>query len=297
MSSLSNQLSALTSTTKGFAHAAETGNKGIGLGFTHSTKHGHSITADNVKRRASVLYDNARAAADVPEVSLRENAVEALTTLREATGGPADVEIEKLLDIHSLNFERGTSTSLQNKEIDASIDKLLSFLTTVVAECPPSDEVEDNPLLMASLQIIEYILRKYEIHARDSNLLTVFLPLITTYPQLITRVLGLLNLQSANGGMWYFLRPYASAESPPVNRGVLAKGASRDEAVFGAIAKMGREASEASSWEGGPVRRGISAVLSFSASVLVEALHIQSKKGPGKNGGGGGGGGVFFGGG
>lgn len=229
-----------------------------------------------------MLYDNARTAADVPEVALRENAVEALSTLREATGGPTDVDIEKLLDIHSLNFERGTSTADQNKEIDASIDKLLSFLTSVVAECPPSDEVEDNPLLMASLQIIEYLLRKYEIHARDSNLLIVFLPLITTYPQLVTRVLGLLNLQSVNGGMWYFLRPYASAESPPVNRVVLAKGASKDEAVFGAIAKMAREASEA--WEGGAVQRGISAVLSFSASVLVEALHIQSKKGPGKSG-------------
>jgi hypothetical protein len=282
MSSLSNQLSALTSTNKGFAHSAESGSKGIGLGFTHSTKHGHSITADNIKRRASVLYDNARAAADVPEVALRENAVEALSKLRDALGGPVDVSIEKLLDIHSLNFERGTSTPQQNKEIDVSIDKLLQFLTTVVAECPPSDDVESNPLLMASLQIIEYLLRKYEIHARDSNLLTVFLPLITTYPQLVARALGLLNLQSVNGGMWYFLRPYAAAESPPVNRVVLAKGASRDEAVFGIIAKMGKDAAEG--WEGGAVRRGISAVLSFSASILVEALHIQSKKGPGKSG-------------
>lgn len=229
-----------------------------------------------------MLYDNARAAADVPEVVLRENAVEALVTLREATGGPADVDIEKLMDIHSLNFERGTSTAEQNKEVDASIDKLLQFLTTAVAECPPSDEVDDNVLLMASLQIIEYLLRKYEIHARDSNLLTVFLPLISTYPQLITRVLGLLNLQSVNSGMWYFLRPYASAESPPVNRVVLAKGASRNEAVFATIAKMGREAAEI--WEGGAVRRGISTVLSFSASILVEALHIQSRKGPDKSG-------------
>jgi hypothetical protein len=286
MSSLSNQLSALTSTNKGFAHSADTSSNGIGLGFTHSKKHGHAITADNVKRRPSILYDNARQAADVPEVVLRENALEALSTLRDAVGGLDDGDIEKLLDVHSLEFERGTATSQRNKKVDGSIDKLFMVLMTCMVECPSSGEVDDNPLLLASLQIIEYLLRKYEVHSRESNLLVIFLPLLSTYSHLIKRVLGLLNLQSVNGGMWAFLRPYAAAESPPVNRGVLAKGAARDEAVFGIIAKMGREAVEVWTQEGGikSLRRGISAVLSFSASILVEALHIQSKTGPGKSG-------------
>ena len=190
-----------------------------------------------------------------------------------------DIEIDKLFDIHSLKFERGTATLDQNKEVDETIDKLLQLLTTCIAECPSVKEAEENPSLLASLQIIEYLLRKYDIHARDSNLLSVFLPIFSSYPELLQRALGLINLQSVNGGMWSFLRPYAAAESPSVNRVVLAKAAAHDEAVFGWIARMASRTYEVWKTEVGTVRRGISAILSFSASILVEALHIQSRMG------------------
>ena len=144
-------------------------------------------------------------------------------------------------------------------------------------------EAEENPSLLASLQIIEYLLRKYEIHTRDSHLLSVFLPIISSYPELLQRALGLINLQSVNGGMWSFLRPYAAAESPSVNRVVLAKAAAHDEAVFGWIARTASRTYEVWKTEMGTVRRGISAILSFSASILVEALHIQSRMGGSKS--------------
>ena len=311
MSSLSNQLSALTSKS-GFAHSAETDATGkIGLGFAHSSKHGHSIHSDNVKRKPSVLYDNAREAANVPDGILRENAAEALTALRRAVGYTTssnnNKDLEKLVDLHSLEFERGTATQAQNADIDKSIDGMLQFLMTCVAECPPpppsSDgaAIVDNPFLLHSLQIIEYLLRKYDIHSRDnSNLLPVVLPLLSSYPNVIQRVLGLLNLQSVNGGMWSFVRPYAAAESPPLNRTVLAKGAARDEAVFGCLVKMGRDSVEIWKKERSnnddddddneqerndtSVRRGVSVILSFTASILVEAFRIQSKMGPDKHG-------------
>lgn len=261
-----------------------------------------------------MLYDNAREAADVPDGIVRENAAEALDALLRDVGDGSSsrtMSFEKLMDLRSLEFERGTATQARNAAVDESIDGLLRFLMTCVVECPPSsiggavtdttNDMVDNPFLLRSLQIIEYLLRKYEIHSRDNiRLLPVFLQLISSYPGVVQRVLGLLNLQSVNGGMWTFLRPYAAKESPPLNRTVLAKGAARDEAVFGVVVVMGRDAVEVWKKEQGnhnndddgrdvragttSVRRGISAVLSFTASIIVEALRIQSKMGPDKHG-------------
>ncbi|KAL3799942.1 hypothetical protein HJC23_007415 [Cyclotella cryptica] len=318
MSSLSNQLSALTNPTKGFAHSSSS--TPIGRGFHHSTRHGHSLhVTDNVKRKPSVLFDNAREAADVPLDVVRENAVTAWGVLMQAVrevyhhhphphdngeehGGRYE-EMERLLSIHSLNFERGTATPSQNEEVDRSISQLLIFLSTMMVECPPIQHQHQNdesnshhPLLLATLQIIEYLLRRYDIHTRPTTahrLLSSFLPfhiVSGSYSPLFSRVLSLIDLQTLP--LWNGLRPYAAKESPALNRGGLAKLMAREEAMFCFLGEMGRDAWEV--WNGEcawlfieeqdgkvPIRRGISTIFSFTASILIEALHIQSKTGAG----------------
>jgi len=251
-----------------------------------------------------------------------------------------------LLSLHNLNnFERGTSTIQENELVDASIVQLLKLLMTMVTECipPPSSSSDDdinninskNPILLSCLHIIEYLLRKYEIHTRpltSSMLLQTILPLQIIYPssyytQLFKRVISLMDLTLIP--TWTFLRPYVAQSAPSVNRNMLSKFVAKDDSLALCIANIGKYGMEIcikecklrmdeekedydmmmqidQYGEGGVmdndnskartnstgalvVRRGISSLISFSASTLVEAIHIQSSS---KDAGIGGGGGV-----
>jgi len=250
-----------------------------------------------------------------------------------------------LLSLHNLNnFERGTSTLQENELVDASIVQLLKLLMTMVTECipPPSSSSDDdinninsnNPILLSCLHIIEYLLRKYEIHTRpltSSMLLQTILPLQIIYPssyytQLFKRVISLMDLTLLP--TWTFLRPYVAQGAPSVNRNMLSKFVAKDDSLALCIANIGKYGMEIcikecklrmdeededdddmmmqidDDGEGGVdndskattnstgalvVRRGISSLISFSASTLVEAIHIQSSS---KDAGIGGGGGV-----
>ena len=344
MSTLGNQLSALSSanTSKsGFAHSSSRANDdAVGRGFHHSNKHGHSLLAaaaggggGDVTRRPSVLYDNAREAAEVSTVTLRENAVAAVGRLSAVSSTSASIWKDEefigargLLSVHNLNnFERGTATSQRNLQIDKSIERLLILIMTMVNECPPpaaaaaaagtgdnnesSENINSNPVLLSTLQIIEYLLRQYSIHTRPataSMLLQTFLPFdivqqgtTTSYPAIYSRLVSLIDLQTIPE--WTFLRPHAARGAPPLGRGGLAKRVARDDAlakIVGEIGKRGMEVwlseekarnimgemMQVGGEDGGAagrsgavfVRRGISTLISSSASVLVEALHIQS---------------------
>jgi len=331
MSNLGNQLAALTSTNKsstGFiTSTSRDKTQSIGRGFHHSSLHGHSLHAEaNVKEKVSILYDSAREAAAVNLIDLREAAVSALDVLSEAAGEAYDdnnnnnsnalVRMWKspefmggLLSQHNLSYERGMATSQQNKEMDDEIEKMLRLIGTMVMEIPPKELVQgdyggggnDHPIVLASLQIIEYLLRRYEIHARPntaSMLLQTFLPLQVCYPTsntatIFSRIVALVDLQSLP--TFTFLRPYAARGAPPLSRAGLAKRVAKDDALVGVIAnigKVGRDVCVVEAEEmrnemmvdgqesgGGAcvVRRGISTLISFSASILVEALYHQSK--------------------
>lgn len=333
MSTLGNQLAALSSSSKSTSAgivptgtSRDTNIESIGRGFHHSNKHGHSILDNsknvNVKNRPSILFDNGREAAEVSLITLRENAMSALQSLSEVpTTNPKlwkDPEFintnNGLLSLYNCNnFERGTTTFQDNITIDKSIEKLLKLLMSMVTECPPpsssenDNDINSNPILVSCLHIIEYLLRKYEIHTRPTTsrmLLQVFLPLqiihTTAYPMIFSRVLSLIDLTTISE--YTFLRPYASLGSPPLNRGLLAKHVAKNDALVNVIGKIGLwgneiciaenrrsedtgmlidrvGANEEETDQGGGallVRRGISTLLSFSASILVEAIHIQS---------------------
>jgi len=330
MSTLGNQLAALSSSSKSTSAgivptgtSRDTNIESIGRGFHHSNKHGHSVLDNNknvnVKNRPSILFDNGREAAEVSLITLRENAMSALLSLSEVpTTNPQlwkDPEFintnNGLLSLYNCNnFERGTTTFQDNITIDKSIERLLKLLMSMVTECPPpsssenENDINSNPILVSCLHIIEYLLRKYEIHTRPTTsrmLLQVFLPLqiihTTAYPMIFSRVLSLIDLTTISE--YTFLRPYASLGSPPLNRNLLAKYVAKNDALVNVIGKIGLwgneiclaenrricllidrvGTNEEETGQGGGAllaRRGISTLLSFSASILVEAIHIQS---------------------
>ena len=368
MSTLGNQLAALSS-SKSSSHnnagivnsTSRTNNDGIGRGFHHSNKVGYSTLmngggGDGVKRRPSILYDNARDAAEVSLATLHENAISSLSHLSSSSNEAASTATtlqrqqqlwndaqfintqNGLLSLNNLNnFERGTSTLQENELVDASIVQLLKLLMTMVTECIPpssthnegessSDDINSIPILLSCLHIIEYLLRKYEIHTRpltSSMLLQTILPLQIIYPssytQLFKRVISLMDLTLLP--TWTFLRPYVAQGAPSVNRNMLSKFVAKDDSLALCIANIGKYGMEIcvkecnkrmdeedndmmqiDDGEGGVmdkckattnntgaliVRRGISSLISFSASILVEAIHIQSSSKDAGIGGGG----------
>lgn len=331
MSNLGDQLAALSSTTTTAGFTTSTSRdktQAIGRGFHHSSLHGHSLGINsNVKEKVSLLYDTAREAAAVNLIDLREGAVAALDVLSSAaaeayendTTTMALVRMWKspefmggLLSQQNLSYERGMATSQQNQEVDESIERMLRLIGTMVMEIPPRELAQDDdnggggdndPIVLACLQIIEYLLRRYDIHARPntaSMLLQTFLPLQVCYPTsntaaIFSRVVALIDLQTVP--TWTFLRPFAARGAPPLSRVGLAKRVAKDDALVGVIlniGKVGRDVcvveaeemrnemmvdGENGDGRGGAcvVRRGISTLISFSASILVEALYHQSK--------------------
>ena len=323
MSTLGNQLAALSS-SKGSASGAgiihstsRTNNDGIGRGFHHSNRHGHAIITNNnstTNRQPSILYDNARDAADVTLSTLHENALAAMTDLSSLNNSTLWKDADflnsqtGLLSLHNLNnFERGTSTSRINLQVDKAIEKLLKLIMTMLVECPDSgpsttstskeeninsNNNNPNPMVLSCLHIIEYLLRKYDIHAIPSTgnmLLQTFLPYAiisssTIASTLFARILSLIDLTTTP--IYTFLRPYAARDAPPLNRTTLAKHVAKNDALVHVIKNVGvcamevsareQEGNSGSSGSNTMTRRGISTLLSFSASILIEAMHIQS---------------------
>jgi len=330
----------------------------------------------------SILYNNAREASSISLITLRENAVVAWTSLwREVVSSVSNsnnnnndrmmdddddddiihrndssmllANANKLLSISHLNhYERGTSTNSENEIMDGYIIEMLMFLMTCLVEEQPhattttnnsSSSSSSSSTLMSCLHIIEYLLRKYEIHTR-ANTASVLLQTILPFHVLATLTHG--NNNSGGGGgdhdgdgsgsggvqqeklvfsrvltllhdlllhdghhlpQWSFLLPYAassssssSSSSPSsgpiilLNRHKLAKFVAKEDAMTQVIVNIGKKAMEIGLMEGRlrrvkhddngddgdgggalNVRRGISTLISFSASILVEACSIQ----------------------
>jgi hypothetical protein len=106
----------------------------------------------------------------------------------------------------------------------------------------------------------------------------------------------LIDLQSLP--QWTFLRPFAASGAPPLSRVNLIKRVAKDDALVCIIGNIGKVAKDICILEGAVmkdeviidgggekgkgggvcvVRRGISTLISFSASILVETLYQQSK--------------------
>lgn len=248
----------------------------IGRGISHSAKHGHSLSGGSgAKHKPSVLYADSKSASDVPLTTLRENCVSSLRQLARLTENDEFVSpkyLQTLAGVHSLQFERGLATASENDKMDALIGDLLSLLSTAMGESSSTS----TSCFSSSLHVLEYLLRRYDIHFRDSCMERLLICVLPFHEEpLFGRVLQLIDL--ARLPTFTFLRPYAAEGAPPPTRTILAKRASRDISLIKMYCDMAKSAAEIHASESDDLpRRGVSRVISFAAAVLLEALNIQT---------------------
>ena len=249
----------------------------VGRGISHSTKHGHTLSGgSSAKHKPSVLYADSKSASDVPLTTLRENCVSSLRQIAKLTENDQFVSpkyLQTLAGVHSLHFERGLATASENDKMDVLIGDLLSLLSTAMGE---SSSTSTTSCFSSSLHVLEYLLRRYDIHLRESCMERLLICVLPFHEEpLLDRVLQLVDL--ARLPTYTFLRPFAAEGAPPPTRTILAKRASRDISLIKVYCEMAKSAADIHASESDDLpRRGVSRVISFAAAVLLEALSIQT---------------------
>ena len=284
MSSLSAQLASLNSSGGKNAGSSLSTSKrhsdAVGRGIAHSVTHGHSISSTSARHKPSVLYADSKAASDVPLTTLRENCVSSLRQLAKLTNNNAFCSpkfLHTLAGAHSVRFERGLATASENAKVDNIIAELLSLLSTTMGE---SASTSTTSCFSSSLHVLEYLLRRYDIHTRPTCMEHLLKSVLPHHEQpIFGRVLQLLDLASLQ--TYSFLRPHAATGAPSPNRTVLAKRAAKDDALIRVYCEMAKSAANIHALECHftpfqRVRKGVSRVMSFAAAVLLEAMNIQA---------------------
>lgn len=320
MSSLSAQLASLNATSwKHGGSSLSTSRRhedAVGRGIHHSVKYGHSISnATDPRHKPSVLYADSKSASDVPLTTLRENAAASLRHLSRLTNNDQFVSrpiLGTLVGPQSLAFERGLATKQQNDDVDAIITELLLLLATTLGGHDASSSATSSHA--SSLHVIEYLLRRYDIHARTDTAEVLLLSSLSHHEvqPYFHRVLQLIDLAELT--TWSFLRPYAksvgAASASPAattqtltnfvtpTRTLFAKHASKNNAILSNLCFIARRAAQIhrdeiiqatdtddeDSLSNGiitqtppppPPRSGISRIISFAVAVIAEALDLQ----------------------
>ena len=242
----------------------------VGRGIRHSTEIGYSLALQQGKFvKPSILHDK-DSAEDIPLTTLRENCVAALQQLQSIDNFYASPHImSTLCGPHSVSYERGLQTSSANVKTDGQLRELLTHLATVLGD--------DEKWKIPALHVLEYILRRYDIHIHLASHLV-----LCTLPQhespIFARVLQLVDL-TAMPSYWLFLRPYSAPGVSPIPRSTIAKWTGNDnhEELIVQLCQLAQEAS-CVYVDGQNIRRGISLIVSFVAAVLTEAIILLSKR-------------------
>ncbi|KAI2507685.1 hypothetical protein MHU86_6778 [Fragilaria crotonensis] len=232
----------------------------VGRGVTHSAQHGHALKKSNFK--ASVLHEDARAAADVPLSTLRENA---FSSMHQLVLVDTDFDLYlTLVNPQSLQSERGLLTREENEQLNKIIRGLLNLIGSVLQE---SSSRSLTSIYSSCLHVIEYLLRRYEIHIRNAqDFLIAFLP--HHDDMIFQRVIQLVDLAAMP--TFTFLRPYAAPENPNPNRSILAKQATKDIALLKIFCQTAQQLRTKQN-------RGAAMVTSFCCAVVVESLTLQAR--------------------
>ena len=232
----------------------------VGRGVTHSAQHGHALKKSNFK--PSVLYEDSKAASDVPLTTLRENAFSSVHQLVVV-----DTDFDQylsLVNLQSLQSERGQLTKEENQDLNKSIRGLLNLIGSVLQE---SSSRSPTSIYSSCLHVLEYLLRRHDVHLRNAqDLLVAILPHHDDI--LFGRVVQLVDLASMP--TFNFLRPYAAAGNGTPSRTILAKQAAKDAALFKIFCQSAQFLKNKQ-------RRGASMVISFSCAVVVESLTLQAR--------------------
>eukprot|EP00560_Eucampia_antarctica_P010144 CAMPEP_0197829054 /NCGR_PEP_ID=MMETSP1437-20131217/5528_1 /TAXON_ID=49252 ORGANISM="Eucampia antarctica, Strain CCMP1452" /NCGR_SAMPLE_ID=MMETSP1437 /ASSEMBLY_ACC=CAM_ASM_001096 /LENGTH=2516 /DNA_ID=CAMNT_0043430531 /DNA_START=271 /DNA_END=7821 /DNA_ORIENTATION=+ len=279
MSSLTAQLAAIHSNTNNNTSLvgqslapSKRHEDAIGRGIRHSTQVGYSLAVQQGKfLKPSILHDSATVE-DIPLTTLRENCVSSLQQLQAIDSFYASSSVmSTLCGPHSLRYERGLNTNASNTQTDQLLRQLLLNIATVLGD--------DDKWKIPALHVLEYILRRYDVHIHLASHL-----LLCTLPQhespLFSRILQLVDLTSISSH-WLFLRPYAAPGVNPIPRSIIAKWTGNDnhEEFMVQLCQFAQQVASVHHQQGNNnVRRGISLILSFVAAVLVEAIITSSNR-------------------
>ena len=231
----------------------------IGRGIAHSVQVGHSLTAgsNSSKYKPSIIYQDSKAASDVPLTTIRDNAIQALRQL-ESFDSELGTFVEAVCA--KSDRERGLLTSAENEILDEKIHELTSRLSLQIyhkARVPPC------------LHVLEFLIRRYDLHLRPSTANFTLRVLLPHHEQpFFLRWLQLMDLASSQ---WSFLRPF-TVPGAHVGRAVIAQQASKDIGLVRELLQLSQRHAKIRSLasEGGKT-------LSFTAAVFVESWALQYK--------------------
>jgi hypothetical protein len=264
LSTLGSQLAALNAPGKNLGSALPSSRRhddAVGRGISHSVQLGHSISKKNHLFKASIIYEDARKAADVPLVTIRENCVSSLRQLESL-----DAEFGTFVDSLCKNTyqqERGLVTAAENERTDELVESLLYRLALRMGSTANNSKVTTA----SCLHVVEFLLRRYDMHLRPKTAGTALLVMLPLHEEpFFLRLVQLIDL--ANMPAWAFLRPYA-APGAKVARQVVSKQASKDKALLRDICRLAQRNSK--------LPNNMQS-LSFSAAVIVEAVTLQLQK-------------------
>jgi len=234
----------------------------IGRGLAHSVQVGHGLYNKSHKYKPSIIHEDARKASDVPLSTIRENCVESLRHL-ETVDSEFGVFVGILCQVDTK--ERGLLVHAENQKIDKRIEDLL-FRLSLIMRCSENNS-DTNNNLTSCLNVIEFLLRKYDIHIRPNTASTMLLVMLPHHEEpYFLRMLQLIDL--ANLSEWAFLRPYAFSGAR-LARSILAQQASKDVALIRSLGRLSQRNSKLTYSQQS---------LSFTAAVLVEALTLQTQR-------------------
>lgn len=233
----------------------------VGRGISHSVQVGHSIAKKNHMFKPSVIYEDARKAADVPVVTIRENCVSSLRQL-ESLDPEFGTFVESLCKNTGVQ-ERGLANTAENERIDKLMEDLLYRLALRMGSAASNSNVTSA----SCLHVVEFLLRRYDMHLRPKTAGTALLAMLPLHEEpFFLRLVQLIDLASMPA--WAFLRPYA-APGGKVARQAISKQASKDKALLRNVCRLAQRNSK--------LPNNMHS-LSFSAAVVVEAVALQSQK-------------------
>lgn len=262
MTTLGAQLAALNSTSQGGSVLATSRRHedAVGRGLHHSVQVGHALVGHKSHIfKASILYQDARQASNVPLTTIQENCVAALDRLATQVDPVFGDYIEKLC---RSSTERGLLTKAENEAIDTSIQDLMYRLATRMT----SKSADGVDTVTCGLNIVEYLIRQYDLYLRPKLVSTVLLVWLPHHEHsYFLRWLQLVDL--ANLPVWAWLRPYAIPNAK-VGRDVIAKAASKNLALCRDLLLLSSKTAALPESD---------MTLSFTAAVLVEAMILQQR--------------------
>ena len=265
VSTLGQQLAAINESGRKTGSTLSTSRRhedSVGRGFTHSVQVGHGLYNKSHKFKPSVIHEDARKASDVPLSTIRENCVDSFRHLETV-----DSEFGAFVGIlcKADTKERGLMLPVENEKIDKRIEDLLFRISLIMRRIEGGSGTKNN--VVACLNVIEFLLRKYDIHVKPNTAATMLLSMIPHHEEpYFLRMLQLVDL--ANLPEWAFLRPYATPGAR-LSRSTLAQQASKDVALIRSLCRLSQRISTL------PYSHQN---LSFTAAVLVEALSLQTQR-------------------